>query len=339
MDRGVIGPGEAEVARNEAARRLMNASQRDASGPRRGSPWIAPASPRLAVLIFVPAAALPLYLQIGAPSLPDEPLQARLDAAPANMDMATAIAKIEQHLVKQPGDGRGWAVLAPIYVRLERYDDAQRAFNNAIRLLNGPTADRYAALGEAQVFANNGMVTADAKKSFDEAAKLEPFTPRASFYLGLAAQQDGDKPKAVSIWRQLEAHSPPDAPWLPTVRNHIAEATGQSPPEVAATQPPGQATGQGQGGMPSGPMAAAVAAMRPDQQQAMIHRMVDGLAERLKSNGGDIDGWLRLVRAYRVLNEESKAKVALGDARRTFAANPTATKRLDDLAHELGLEG
>jgi hypothetical protein len=79
--------------------------------------------------------------------------------------------------------------------------------------------------------------------------------------------------------------------------------------------------------------------MTPDRQQAMIHRMVDGLAERLKSNGKDIEGWLRLVRAYRVLKEDAKAKLALTDARRTFAADPSATKRLDALAQELGLEG
>jgi cytochrome c-type biogenesis protein CcmH len=86
-------------------------------------------------------------------------------------------------------------------------------------------------------------------------------------------------------------------------------------------------------------MAAAIQAMPDDQRQAMIHRMVDGLAERLKSNGSDLDGWLRLVRAYRVLNEPDKAKDALAGARRNFAADTGAKKRLDDLAHELGLEG
>ncbi|MCX8256245.1 MAG: c-type cytochrome biogenesis protein CcmI, partial [Beijerinckiaceae bacterium] len=85
--------------------------------------------------------------------------------------------------------------------------------------------------------------------------------------------------------------------------------------------------------------AAQVAAMTPDKQQAFIRRMVAGLADRLKSNGNDIDGWLRLVRAYRVLQEPEKAKDALGDAKRTFAGDPAATKRLDDLAQELGLNG
>ena len=86
-------------------------------------------------------------------------------------------------------------------------------------------------------------------------------------------------------------------------------------------------------------MAAAIQALPGDQQQAMIHRMVDGLADRLKENGADLDGWLRLVRAYRVLDEQDKAKGALADARRNFAADIEAKKRIDALAHELGLEG
>ena len=85
-------------------------------------------------------------------------------------------------------------------------------------------------------------------------------------------------------------------------------------------------------------MAAAVAAMPADQQQQMIHGMVDRLARRLKTNGGDIEGWLRLVRAYGVLQEQDKAKSALADARRNFASDDGAKKRLDELAHELGLE-
>lgn len=328
--RGVIGPQEAETARNEAARRLMAASQRAVPDVRPGTPF-ATRAVALGTLIFVPALALGLYAQVGTPNMPDAPLEARLDAPPSTMDMPTAIAKIERHLMKEPDDGRGWAVVAPIYVRLGRYDDAARAFANEIRIL-GPSGERYAGLGEAQVYADNGMIGADAKKAFEQAAVLDPRSPRAAYYLGLAAQQDGDKPKALAIWSKLVADSPPDAPWLPTVRVRLAEVGGAPSPTVAQASPDTAGSGRTK-------MAEAVAAMPKDQQQAMIHRMVDGLADRLKTNGADIEGWLRLMRAYEVLNEQDKAKLALNDARRNFAADPSATKRIDDLAHELGLDG
>ena len=325
--RGVIGPDEAATARNEAARRLVAAQGRTAPDVTRTSPW-ATRAVALATLVLVPALAIGLYTQIGAPGIPDDPLQARLDAPASTMDLPTAIAKIEQHIAEHPDDGKGWAVLAPIYVRMGRFDDATRAYANEIRLL-GPSADRWGAMGEAEVFGKGGTVDDDAKAAFEHAVAIDPDSPRPSFYLGVAAQQDGDKGKALRIWQKLVAASPPDAPWLTTVKSHIAELDGAPPPPEASAQP----------GMPSGPAAAQVAAMTPDKQQAFIRRMVDGLADRLKSNGNDIDGWLRLVRAYRVLQEPDKAKDALGDARRNFASDPAATRRLDDLAHQLGLEG
>ena len=326
VSRGVIGSDEAATARNEAARRLVAAQGRAMPDVAGASPW-ATRAVALATLVLVPAAALGLYWQVGAPGIPDDPLQARLDAPASSMDLPTAIAKIEQHMAEHPDEAKGWQVLAPIYSRLSRFDDAARAYRNVIRL-EGPSADRWGALGEAEVFAKGGTVDDDAKAAFTQAVALDPVAPRANFYLGLSAQQDGDKAKAKAIWTKLLADSPPDAGWVPTVKSHLAEIDG-APPASPGAAP----------GMPSGPAAAQVAAMAPDKQQAFIRRMVDGLADRLKSNGNDIDGWLRLVRAYRVLQEPDKAKVALGDAKRNFAGDTAATKRLDDLAQELGLNG
>ena len=331
--RGLIGDDEAGIAKTEAARRLMAAAQRDggiASVPSRRPVRLV----SLGALAFIPVMALLLYDHVGKPGLPDMPLEARLKAAAPNtaMDIQTAIAKIERHLIEEPGDGRGYEVIAPTYLRLGRPDDAARAYSKAIDIL-GPTAERLGGLGEAQTYVGNGVVTADAKKSFEQAVALDANSPRPTYYLGLAAQQDGDKAKALEIWGRLVASSPPDAPWLPTVRTRMAELSGETQPEADAKQ----------GMQPSlagkADMAAAVQALPGDQQQAMIHRMVDGLAGRLKDNGGDLDGWLRLMRAYRVLNEQDKAKGALADAKRNFAADAAATKRIDDLAHELGLEG
>ena len=329
--RGVIGTVEADIARNEAARRLMAAVGR---GARVGTGRFVPPSATathvvaLATLLFVPVLALGLYRDIGTPDSPDQPLEARLKAASDNTDMAAAIARIERRLAEAPTDGRGWAVIAPVYARLGRTDDAVRAYRNAIRIL-GPGGERYAGLGEAQMAAAGGTVTAEARASFETAMRLDPSSPRAAFYLGVAAEQDGDKPRAVALWTKLVADAPPNAPWLPAVRSQIAEATGtasDAPALVDASGGPGK-------------MAEAIAAMPADQQQAMIANMVERLADRLRADGNDVEGWLRLMRAYRVLHESDKAKAALTSARRNFVTDPAATKRIDDVAHELDLEG
>jgi cytochrome c-type biogenesis protein CcmH len=84
---------------------------------------------------------------------------------------------------------------------------------------------------------------------------------------------------------------------------------------------------------------AAAAEMPAEQRQAMIHGMVERLAARLKSDGADVDGWLRLMRAYMVLGERDKARSAAADARRALAGAPDKLRRIDQAAKGLGLDG
>ena len=65
---------------------------------------------------------------------PDAPLQARLDRAPAQQDLAILVAQIEAHLAASPDDARGWELLAPIYMRTGRVQDAVAARSNILRL-------------------------------------------------------------------------------------------------------------------------------------------------------------------------------------------------------------
>ena len=67
-------------------------------------------------------------------------------------------------------------------------------------------------------------------------------------------------------------------------------------------------SGRGAAAQP-GPSAGDVAAageMSPEQREAMVRGMVSRLAERLKQDGGDVEGWLRLLRAYMVLGDRSR---------------------------------
>jgi cytochrome c-type biogenesis protein CcmH len=92
----------------------------------------------------------------------------------------------------------------------------------------------------------------------------------------------------------------------------------------------------------TGPNADDVAAagnMSDEQRSGMIRAMVTRLADRLHADGADVDGWLRLVRAYVVLGDRDKAKDAAADARRALSSHPDDIKRIDDLVKGLGLEG
>ena len=68
---------------------------------------------------------------------------------------------------------------------------------------------------------------------------------------------------------------------------------------------------------PRGPSAEDMRAaerMTPEQRQEMIRGMVEGLAERLEENPGDLAGLLRLGRARNVLGEFDKSADAYGRA-------------------------
>jgi cytochrome c-type biogenesis protein CcmH len=93
---------------------------------------------------------------------------------------------------------------------------------------------------------------------------------------------------------------------------------------------------------PPGPSAADVSAaneMTPEQRNTMIRGMVARLAERLKQDGSDVEGWLRLLRSYTVLGDKAQARAAAAEARRALAADPDKLRKIDEFIKELGLEG
>jgi cytochrome c-type biogenesis protein CcmH len=282
----------------------------------------------LLILLFFP---LGLYAVLGSPNIPGEPAYARRALPPDHQSIANLISQVEEHLAKNPNDGAGWEVIAPVYMRLGRFDDAVAAWRKALAL-NGETAVRDSDLGEALVGAANGVVTEEAKKAFERALTHDANDPKARYFLGLADEQDGNRVAAAAKWQALLQTAPAGAPWVGFVRESLARVNGERGAPAPNAAP---------AGVPA-PTAADIAAaenMPADQRTAMIQGMVAKLADQLHANGGDVDGWLRLVRAYVVLGQREKAKGAVADARRALADHPDEVKRIDDLVKGLGLEG
>lgn len=317
---GLISQQDAEAARVEVSRRLIAAADQIAP-PQPGGSVRRRRATALAALVLLPIGAAGLYLLIGSPNLPGQPQAARRDAPLEERSIETLVARVEAHLETNPDDGRGWEVLSPVYMRLERFQDAVNARRNVLRLL-GANASREADLGEALTGAANGVVTAEAKAAFERALRHDPADFRAQYFTGLAAEQDGREIQAAEIWRGLLAKAPDNAPWIQLVRESLArvdpraaEAKGPSAEDIAA------ASGLSQG-----------------QRAEMIRGMVDRLAERLSREGSDVEGWLRLLRAYMVLGDRDKAANAANDARKALANEPEKLRRVEELVEGLGLK-
>jgi cytochrome c-type biogenesis protein CcmH len=323
---GLIGDAEAEAAKVEVSRRLIAAADaQSAEQPVMAAPLWRRRATALIALVLLPAGAAALYLSLGSPQLPGRPLAARLEQQSAqSRSIASMVSQVEAHLERNPNDARGYEVLAPVYLRMGRFADAVTARRKIIAL-SGDTAERQADLGEALTAAANGIVTEEAKSAFDRALQLDKADLKAKFFIGLAAEQDGDRNKAAGIWRGMLEGAPADAPWAPMVREALTRVGGAPPVAGAA-----------------GPTAAdmnAAAQMSEQDRNEMVRSMVARLAERLAQNGDDLDGWQRLLRAYMVLGDRAKAQAAAQDAKRALGSDADKLKRIEGTIKDMGLEG
>ncbi len=275
---GTLPDSDALAARTEIERRLLAAAELDTPGERDSdrASWHRFLTPALCLVI--PLFALGLYLRLGQPGLPAAPFvagTAPVAAPEGTRDAAQVIAAARARLAEAPDD-----------------------------------PDALSALGEALTHQADGVVTPVAQDAFRRALKANPDDPRAMFYLGLAEAQAGDAKAALQRWRDLEARSPTNAPWLPTLRAEMqraARAAGLSEPASPASPQRG----------PTQEQAQAMQGLTPEQRQQAIRGMVEGLEARLRAGSGtpeDRDGWLRLANARKVLGENEKAVEAFAKA-------------------------
>lgn len=323
--RGVIGKDDANAARTEVSRRILKLRLAEepsvaVSGAPNGR------KVAFAAALMVPLVAWGIYGFTGSPGMPDQPFLARLDAPSGQASIEVLIAKTERHLAENPNDGKGWEVIAPIYLRTGQFDKAAEAFRRSSQI-NGTTAKTEIGLGEALAGLNDGMIGADALAAFKRAGDLAPGDPQPKIYLATELAQQGKFGEARTAFSAILASAPQDAPWRGVVERSIAQLDEAAKASVGETAP--------------GPTQADVesaAGMSDADRLAMIEGMVAGLDAKLTANPADKDGWLRLIRSYAMLKKPDAAKAALLRARVGLAGNDSALSEIKALAGEMGLE-
>jgi cytochrome c-type biogenesis protein CcmH len=316
--RGVIGRTEAEQARAEIGRRILRVAGPDSRTAPARSSQMGRMVATLAVLA-VPLASWGIYAVTGSPNLPGQPLQARLDANPADNSIEELVARAEGHLAANPEDGRGWDVLAPIYYRMGRYNDAVVAYRSAIRL-QGPSVTRELGLGEAIAADAGGTITTEAQAALERALVLEPQNPQAQFLLATAMAQEGKSAEASQAWRSMLAGLSADSPWRGAVEQSLARL-GERPAI------PG----------PSTEDIDAAGLMLDKDRARMIEDMVAGLDRRLRDDPADAEGWRRLVQSYLVLDRRADARDALTRGIDALGAESEQAATLEAFAAERGV--
>lgn len=327
LKRGVLNEADAESARAEVSRRLIEANTQAELASNdsnlKSSELFNRRFAAVFTIVAVPAVAAITYFLMGTPNMPDQPLQARMETQQRNTDNSQVLDLVEQvetHLSGNPDDAEGWEVVAPVYQRLGRFDDAARAFENIIRL-RGENERRLSDLGEAIVQSQEGVVTKRAQALFEKANELDPRAIRPRFFLAYGLNQESKFRDSVKAWENLLQEATPESAWAPGALDQLNLARNEL------------------GLPPAEPMNAAteVLSMSADDQQEMIASMVQGLAARLEDEPDNLPDWQRLIRSYVVLDRRQDALSALKKAIGIFEADQGARAILDDLASGLGL--
>lgn len=314
VSRGVVGPAAAAAARLEIQRRLLAADSRPASAvSSRRSPVMA-----AAIVLFAGGGAAVLYGSLGSPGVSDIVFVTRSamagevsppTAVPEHGDLQQAAVRLAEKLKTEPGNADRWVLYAKTSGSLRHWDDAADAYRHAIALGSaGP--DIQVGLGEMLVMQTDGIVAPAAHNAFVAALKDDPKNAVARYYMALAAGQAGQAEDSIRLMQALAADTPEDSPMRDEIGKRIAEAAkaaGLPLPELAKGTPAED---------PDSATAAldAADAMPEGAQKAMITAMVDKLATRLQTEPGDVDGWMRLGRAYTVMRDPAKAADAYDHA-------------------------
>jgi cytochrome c-type biogenesis protein CcmH len=200
--RGLLDEAGWSAARAEAGRRILSAGRE--VGP------VARAGPRdrLWVLGGIGATALTalgLYVVLGAPGLPDQAYERRVDEWATQLDTLAPeqiAAVVGRVVAERPQDHQALTMLGA--ARFEAGDPigAASAFRRALAL-QPDDAQSWARLGESLVRANEGVVGGDAEAAFTEAIRHDPGQLGARYFLGEAALARGDVATVRAMWGPL----------------------------------------------------------------------------------------------------------------------------------------
>lgn len=354
---GKVPPEEAERLKTEISRRLLAADAKArGTADAEDQPQGAARAMAAVVALALVGGGFGLYAWLGVPGYPDLPLQMRMDQAEALLQDRTSQAEAEARqpatapldvpedyaeLVEQlrtavatrPDDLQGYLLLTRHEAALGNARAAYESQAQVIRLKGeDAVAQDFTDLADLMIIAAGGYVSPEAQAVLEQALSRDPENGVARFYGGLMMAQTGRPDLGFRTWDRLLRESPAEAPWVAPIRAQIADmaaragVTDYSPPEAPAPL--------------RGPSAADIdnaADMTDEDRTAMIRGMVDGLLERLATDGGSPQEWARAISALGVLGETERAGAIWTEGQTVFAGNEEALAALREAAVSAGL--
>lgn len=332
---GEIDVDAASVMRTEIERRILDASE--PAAPERTSRQNLDRVTAAAVAAIVVLGSVALYAVTGGPSGGNAP--STNGAVAQNLaDIDAAIVSLRERLEQSPDDAEGWRMLGWSYFETGRYAQSVEAYRRAVAA--APSEIAYqSALAEAMTWANEGVVSSEARDGFRAALRRDPSDERARYYLALAKAQQGDLRGAVEDWIAGVAAAPPQSEWAPIMRADAEAAARDAGIDITGRLPPLTANDSAPRASPPHPVASNRQGDRETEQaqQDMVANMVDGLERRLARDPRDADGWVLLMRSRMVMGQPDRARAALSSGLDAFNGDRATQDRLRTAAAELNV--
>ena len=222
------------------------------------------------VSLAVPLVAAGIYLAIGTPGQIDGSA-----AAPqvTQKDIEQMVAGLAAKMEQDPGNLKGWAMLARSYKVLKKPMEAERAFERAGAYLD---TDAQALADYADVVATNagGNFAGKPIALIDKALKVDPDNVMALWLAGTAAFTLNDYDKTIRLWEKLATLLPADSDDARSIQASIAEVRAKSGRPALAAVPAAPAAG-------AAPVTAAAAspanphAAKPGKAGASVSGVVE----------------------------------------------------------------
>lgn len=359
LARGIVNAEDAERARTEISRRILAAD----AAIRAADPAAHQADTRgstvigIALGIALISGSFYIYTALGAPGYGDLSLKDRIAAAenlrsarPSQQDAEAGLSRSDLPqpaspspdyvaLVEQlrtvvgqrPDDMDGLRLLAISERNLGNYSAAHENFERyLIARAADATPQEFADYADMMVLAAGGYVSPEAESALARALEGDPGNGPARYYWGLMLAQTGRPDQAFRIWDQLLRIGPADAPWIPPVQAQIEEMAIRAGVNYVMPEP----------GTTRGPTADDIANasdMTASERMDMIAGMVEGLAERLSSEGGTVSEWAQLITALGALERRNDAFIVYQNALEVFADDLTAVDLINRAGERAGV--
>jgi cytochrome c-type biogenesis protein CcmH len=329
LARGDISAADFEATRDELQLRLLDDTESFDTAPiTNGSVFWTARRTAAAIALSMPVLALGLYLQLGTPSAINPVVATQ---QPNDQQIKQMVETLAAKLQANPDNPAGWAMLARSYKVMGRFDEANQAFVKAGDLVNTEPDLLVDYADLLAVRANNNM-EGKPLELINKALSINAQHPMGLMMSGVAAYRRSDFKLAITQWQKLLPQLEPGSADAQQIESDIADAQAKAGLPVTQTSaqlpsPAKLAEGNSETGkLPPVPEGAA-AGMTPDK----INQMVDRLAERLKTNPNDLEGWARLARAYKVQGRTAEAEQAYAKTGKLLDSDPDLMTQYADL--------